>query len=45
MSLAQNGTTNIHIMNLKSKKTNQLTKGRSIDTSPSFSPDGKKNSI
>jgi TolB protein len=42
MSLAQNGTTNIHIMNLKSKKTNQLTKGRSIDTSPSFSPDGKK---
>ena len=42
MSLAQNGTTNIHIMNLKSKKTIQLTKGRSIDTSPSFSPDGKK---
>ena len=42
MSLAQNGTTNIHIMNLKTKNTNQLTKGRSIDTSPSFSPDGKK---
>jgi TolB protein len=42
MSLAQNGSTNIHIMNLKNKKTKQLTKGRAIDTSPSFSPDGKK---
>lgn len=41
MSLAQNGSTNIHIMNLKNKNTKQLTKGRAIDTSPSFSPDGK----
>ena len=29
-------------MNLNSKKLKQLTKGRSIDTSPSFSPDGEK---
>ena len=28
-------------MNLNTKKTKQLTNGRSIDTSPSFSPDGK----
>ena len=42
MSLAQNGSTNIHVMNLKNRKTKQLTKGMAIDTSPSFSPDGKK---
>jgi TolB protein len=42
MSLAQNGSTNIHVMNLKNRKTKQLTKGIAIDTSPSFSPDGKK---
>ena len=42
MSLAQNGSTNIHVMNLKNRKTKQLTKDMAIDTSPSFSPDGKK---
>ena len=42
MSLAQNGSTNIHVMNLKDRKTKQLTKTMAIDTSPSFSPDGKK---
>ena len=41
MSLAENGSTNIYIMNLI-LKTNQLTRGRSIDTSPSFSPRWKK---
>ena len=41
MSLAQDGATNIYIMNLKTKNISQLTYGRSIDTSPSFSPDGQ----
>ena len=41
MSLAQNGATNIYIMDLETKNISQLTYGRSIDTSPSFSPDGK----
>ena len=41
MSLSQNGSTNIHILNLKSKNIKQLTKGIAIDTSPSFSPDGE----
>ncbi|PPR29565.1 MAG: Protein TolB [Alphaproteobacteria bacterium MarineAlpha9_Bin2] len=42
MSLAQNGSTNIHLMDLKTRNLKQLTRGRSIDTSPSFSPNGKK---
>ncbi|UNM06624.1 MAG: PD40 domain-containing protein [Holosporaceae bacterium] len=42
MSQARNGNSHIYAVDLKYKKPRQLTKGLSIDTSPSFSPDGKK---
>ncbi len=42
MSIAKNGATNIYEMNLRNKKVSQITEGgASINTSPSYSPDGK----
>ena len=42
MSLAQKGVTDIYTMNLNNQKVDRLTNSSSIDTSPSYSPDGKK---
>src|SRR3546814_12776495 len=40
MSLARNGVTDIYRMDLRTRQVTQLTNSPSIDTSPSFSPDG-----
>ena len=42
MSLAEKGVTDIYTMDLNNQEVKRLTKSPSIDTSPSFSPDGKK---
>jgi len=42
MSLAKDGLTDIFEMELSTQKLTQLTKSPSIDTSPSYSPDGRK---
>ena len=42
MSYASGGKTNIYEMDLKTRKSKQLTYGRAIDTSPSYSPDGSQ---
>ena len=43
MSIARNGTTNIHEMDLRSRKMRQLTDSPGqIDTSPSYAPDGSR---
>jgi TolB protein len=42
MSLAEKGVTDIYTMDLNNQEVNRLTNSPSIDTSPSFSPDGKK---
>ena len=42
MSLAQDGLTDIYEMDMRTQSINQLTKSASIDTSPSYSPDGKR---
>jgi TolB protein len=40
MSLARNGNTDLYRMELSSKRLTRLTSDGSIDTSPSYSPDG-----
>jgi TolB protein len=42
MSIASGGSTQIYKMELRNRKLIKLTSGNSIDTSPSFSPDGSK---
>jgi TolB protein len=42
MSLATKGITDIYTMNLNNQKVIRLTNNSSIDTSPSFSPDGNR---
>ncbi|MFC1658992.1 Tol-Pal system protein TolB [Pseudomonadota bacterium] len=42
LSATQNGITDIHTFNLKTGINKNLTNGRSIDTTPSYSPDGKQ---
>ena len=42
MSLAQNGMTDIYEMDMRTQAINRLTHSASIDTSPSYSPDGKQ---
>ena len=42
MSLAQNGMTDIYEMDMRTQAINRLTQSASIDTSPSYSPDGSK---
>ncbi|MFT6219560.1 MAG: TolB protein, partial [Rickettsiales bacterium] len=41
-SAIENGNSNIYQMDLFSNHTTKLTYGRAIDTTPSYSPDGKK---
>jgi TolB protein len=41
-SAIENGNSNIYQMDLFSNHTTRLTFGRTIDTTPSYSPDGKK---
>ena len=40
MSLAEDGRTDIFEMDLRTQTITQLTQSASIDTSPSYSPDG-----
>jgi len=42
MSIAKNGATHIYEINLQTKKIKQFTEGVSINTSPTYSPDGAK---
>ena len=42
MSMAQNGNSDIFVMDLRTRRYQQLTKHPAIDTSPCFSPDGKR---
>lgn len=42
MSISQNGETHIYEINLKTKEKVQLTTGNSMNTSASYSPDGKQ---
>ena len=42
MSLAKDGLTDIYEMDLSTQQRRRLTKSPSIDTSPSYSPDGGK---
>ena len=42
MSLQQGGNANIYTMDLRSRNTTRLTNSASIDTAPSYSPDGSK---
>jgi TolB protein len=42
LSLAQNGASNIYVMDLRTRQTRQLTNDSSISTAPSYSPDGTK---
>ncbi len=42
MSLAQDGRTDIFQMDLRTQSLTQLTRSASIDTSPSFAPDGSR---
>ncbi|MFT7098668.1 MAG: TolB protein [Rickettsiales bacterium] len=41
-SAIENGNSNIYQMDLFSNQTTRLTYGRTIDTTPSYSPDGRK---
>jgi len=41
MSLAENGNSDIYVMDLPTRKVTRLTDDPGIDTSPSYSPDGK----
>jgi TolB protein len=40
-SVIDDGNSNIYQMNLETNQTNRLTSTRAIDTTPSYSPDGK----
>ena len=42
MSYSNNGVTDIYTMNIKNQNVKRITNSPSIDTSPSFSPDGKQ---
>ena len=42
MSMAQNGNSDIFVMDLRTRRYQQLTRHPAIDTSPCFSPDGKR---
>lgn len=42
MSLQQGGNANIYTMDLRSRNTTRLTNTTAIDTSPSYSPDGRR---
>ena len=42
MSLEQGGIANIFAMDLRSRRTQQLTDSTAIDTSPCYSPDGRQ---
>ena len=42
MSLARDGNSDIYVMDIKSRVVERLTDSPAIDTSPSYSPDGKK---
>ena len=42
MSLQEKGNANIYTMDLRSRTTTRLTSTAAIDTSPSYSPDGKQ---
>jgi len=41
MSLAENGNSDIYVMDLRTRQFRRLTDHPGIDTSPSYSPDGK----
>ncbi len=42
MSLEDNGNANIYTMDLRSRRTTQLTRTPAIDTAPCYSPDGRQ---
>jgi TolB protein len=42
MSLEQGGAANIYAMDLRSRRTTQLTNSQAINTSPCYSPDGRQ---
>jgi TolB protein len=42
MSLQNGGNSAIYEMDLRSRQRRQLTPGNAIDTSPSYSPDGRQ---
>ena len=42
MSLAENGNSDVYLMDLRTRRVIRLTTNPGIDTSPSFSPDGQK---
>jgi TolB protein len=42
MSVARNGVTTLNVMGLSGRNMRPLTSGGSIDTSPSYSPDGSR---
>ena len=41
MSFAKDGNSDIYTMDLETRVVERITEHSSIDTSPSFSPDGK----
>ena len=41
MSFARDGNSDIYTMDIKSRRVEQITSNPAIDTSPSFSPDGR----
>ena len=45
MSLQQGGNANIYLMDLGSRTTTRITNTGAIDTSPSFSPDGRADRV
>jgi TolB protein len=42
MSLEQGGASNIYAMDLRSRRTTQLTSSQAINTSPCYAPDGRQ---
>jgi TolB protein len=42
LSKAENGATNIFLLDLRTRRLTRLTDGNSIDTTPSYSPDGSR---
>jgi TolB protein len=42
MSMAENGNSDIYVMDLSSRRPQRITTDGSIDTAPSYSPDGRK---
>jgi TolB protein len=42
LSRAENGASNIYVMDLRTRRATRVTDGTAIDTSPCFSPDGTK---